>query len=262
LIQYKGIVMRLLLCIFLFISESVFSIEINRDNYEIYVGDLNSDGKSDFYFKAKKNTILIHGDIAIPILVSKGLSFVIYRSGTGYKPPIEIQSALTQLFDEKIKAGTIKYAVIDTNFNVISSSSIRLNSRQIGVWDLILNSSYDSALPSVSVIESIVDHNTPPDLLSAVTSWKEVISGMMNNDPYVVDKYFTISSISRYKQSFLLLNNQLSDIANQLGMVQFLSASENRAIFLVEKQNDDFITYVHAVEFVKDAAGNWKVEQL
>ena len=51
--------------------------DFNAYNYDIYIGDLDDDGVEDLYVHAKENILLLHDDIATPILVREQNSFVI-----------------------------------------------------------------------------------------------------------------------------------------------------------------------------------------
>lgn len=53
-------------------------LDVNDNAYDIFFGDLNSDGRSDLYFHAKERFILLHGDIAIPIVLQPQTSFAYY----------------------------------------------------------------------------------------------------------------------------------------------------------------------------------------
>ncbi len=69
------------------LNQPVSATEINAANYDIYIGDVNGDGKKDFYFKGKLAILILHGDIATPIAVVLNYDFVVYQSGNSYSAP-------------------------------------------------------------------------------------------------------------------------------------------------------------------------------
>lgn len=70
----------LLMALLSFIAvQSSLAAEIGTHNYDIYVGDINDDGEDDFYFHGKPLTLILHGEIATPILLHAPMSFVILQ---------------------------------------------------------------------------------------------------------------------------------------------------------------------------------------
>jgi YD repeat-containing protein len=55
--------------------------EVDISKYEVYQGDLNSDGKVDYYFHGKRIFVPIAGDILIPIFLTAPQSFSIQATG-------------------------------------------------------------------------------------------------------------------------------------------------------------------------------------
>jgi RHS repeat-associated protein len=86
MLRRAWIVVASLISLFI-LNQSVNATEINAANYDIYIGDVNGDGKKDFYFKGKLAIIILHGDIATPITVVLNYDFVVYQSGSSYSAP-------------------------------------------------------------------------------------------------------------------------------------------------------------------------------
>ena len=58
----------------------VTAADFSADDYEVFYGDFNSDGKAgDVYFHKKDTFVLIHGGIAIPLLIASADSYVVYE---------------------------------------------------------------------------------------------------------------------------------------------------------------------------------------
>jgi len=72
-----------------FIGNASQAEAFSEDNYEVYFGDFNGDGKAgDIYYHHKDDFVLIHGDIAIPLQIAADGSYVLYEgagSGTELK---------------------------------------------------------------------------------------------------------------------------------------------------------------------------------
>ncbi len=73
---------------------------LNLNAYDIFYGDLNDDGINDIYFRGKRQFILVHGEISVPIILPAPDSFWIRGLGSGYDEPL-INSTLT---DSEISA--------------------------------------------------------------------------------------------------------------------------------------------------------------
>ncbi len=72
-----------LLAILLALSANVFANGFD-ENYEVRVGDYNSDGLQDFYVRQKPQVIILHGDIVTPIVLPAPVEdFVLTNNGNG-----------------------------------------------------------------------------------------------------------------------------------------------------------------------------------
>jgi hypothetical protein len=63
-------------------APSASSAEIDIAEYDVYFGDFNSDGQSDIYFHGKARFTLIHGDVAIPLMVPGPDGFALLYGNT------------------------------------------------------------------------------------------------------------------------------------------------------------------------------------
>ncbi len=134
-------------------SVAVNAANISTTNYDMYLGDLNGDGYSDYYFAAKPFLLLLHGDIITPIVIPfPGVtSFVIYRSGAGYA---DAQSFLldTATLSQKLIQGTLRPALVNTDFyiwnnGITGQSSVLFRGADSASPSLLLNSFSAQALP-------------------------------------------------------------------------------------------------------------------
>lgn len=69
--SYCRIIMKvkfLLVCVLVVISSSALSDGFD-ENYEVFLGDINGDGLVDLYVRQKPQILILHGDIATPILL-------------------------------------------------------------------------------------------------------------------------------------------------------------------------------------------------
>ena len=249
------------LCLF---SENAHAADINTNNYDIYIGDIDGDGTKDFLFKPKMLPLILHGDIAIPILIARGVGFVIFRSGNNFKLPIEFNLFSQSDIAAKLANGSLKKAELNTDFVVLTNDSLGrsrllLKSNVSGVWDLVLTGSSNTSLPIMDVKSS---SSSSPAAGSPQLAWQGVVSGMINNNPNAMLQYFDPRVINSYTTMFNILGKQLSEIGNQLGEIQPLYISENMAFFLVPKKGDDGSDNLHTIKFLKDSSGSWKVNQL
>jgi hypothetical protein len=62
---------------FCLLSQDTNAAEINTNNYDIYLGDIDGNETRDFLFKPKMLPLILHGDIAIPILIARWVGFVV-----------------------------------------------------------------------------------------------------------------------------------------------------------------------------------------
>jgi YD repeat-containing protein len=86
------------LCLLMASAYSLAS-DLDSTHYDIYYGDIDSDGDQDIYFNGKELFVLLHGDIATPIIVPAEQSFALYQESGTYGAP---------------QATTLSKSVIDT----------------------------------------------------------------------------------------------------------------------------------------------------
>ncbi|TQV67712.1 hypothetical protein FKG94_25435 [Exilibacterium tricleocarpae] len=73
-------------CLSLFWVTAATASSLTSAHYDVYYGDLDSNGKQDIFFHGKDLIILLHGDIVTPIKVVEP-SFVVYQTAAGYSAP-------------------------------------------------------------------------------------------------------------------------------------------------------------------------------
>lgn len=155
-----GVIFGLLLLAF-----PALGAEINSNNYDIYIGDVNGDGGSDYYFHQKPLILILHGDVATPIPVKQLNSFVVYRNGADYSSPALLTLTDTQL-SQKITSGALRLAVASTDFFIWKSpdgtkSHIFLRGADSAAPSLFLSSVANAALPTFAKTYSAAEY---PDI--------------------------------------------------------------------------------------------------
>ena len=164
---------RSLLLLVTFLSFSIVQFsqaaEIGTHNYDIYVGDINSDGDDDFYFHGKQLTLILHGDIATPIVLTAPPSFVIYRDYDAYQTPMEYSLTSIQIAAQ-IAAGTLTLYKNNTDFyiwnNGLGVNHVLLRGGDIDAPALLLSSSIQNDFPLIEAYlgsggSNISDRNQP-----------------------------------------------------------------------------------------------------
>jgi hypothetical protein len=92
--------------------------------------------------------------------------------------------------------------------------------------------------------------------------WDQFRTAMLANNKTEMKKSIHVSAVTRLSTVFDDLGSQLPQIAAQMGTTKPLEIREKTAIFLAEKQGDNGQTYIHAITFVRDPDGSWKLLQL
>lgn len=133
------------------LSQALQAAEIGTHNYDIYVGDINGDGDSDFYFHGKQLTLILHGDIATPIMLAAPISFVIYRDYDNYEPPVQYSLSSIQIAAQ-VAAGTLKLYQNNYDFFIWNNGTSGLNNVLLRGSDsfapaLLLSSSTNNIFP-------------------------------------------------------------------------------------------------------------------
>jgi RHS repeat-associated protein len=126
--------------------------EIKPDNYDIYIGDMNGDGGSDYYFHQKPLLLILHGDIATPIFAKQPNSFVVYRNGTDYSAPALLTLTETDLA-QRLVSGVLRPALISIDFHIWrngTNSYVFLRGADSSAPALLLTSTANDALPIYS----------------------------------------------------------------------------------------------------------------
>lgn len=200
---------------------SAQSAEVNSVNYDIYVGDLNGDGYSDYYFAAKPFALLLHGDIVTPIIIPMPgvTSFSISRNGVGYGDPAAFALDISTL-NQKISQGTLVLAVANTDYynwnnGITGQSFVLLRGATSTAPSLLINTYASQALPLVaqtyqpnasanlsnkSLPITIADNNLDgkKDILIAGYVYLADASGVPSLTPYQTNQTGTISTTFTY----------------------------------------------------------------
>lgn len=100
------------------------TVPINAANYDIYTGDIDNNGYVDFYFKAKPLFVLLHGQIATPLLIPKlGLDLMVLRNGNTLASAIASTLTAAQV-DTKIQSNLLALAQPNSDYIVVNEASL------------------------------------------------------------------------------------------------------------------------------------------
>jgi hypothetical protein len=129
-----------------------FALEINQNNYETYIGDVDGDGDGDYYFKQKPWTLILHGEIATPLLLKGTNNFVIYNTLGEYTAPESFSLTDTDL-TMRLASGSLKLGRLNVDIFVVSSASgattLFLRGWEESASGLLLISASNLMLPTV-----------------------------------------------------------------------------------------------------------------
>lgn len=205
---------------FLF-ATSAHSTEVNSVNYDIYLGDLNGDGYSDYYFAAKTLPILLHGDIITPIIIPMPgvTSFSISRNGVGYGDPQAFFLDFSAL-NQKVSQGSLVLAIANTDYynwgnGITGQSFVLLRGATSTAPSLLINTFAAQALPLVaqtyqpnptanlsnkSLPITIADNNVDgkKDILIAGYAYLADASGVPSITPYQTNQTGAITTTFSY----------------------------------------------------------------
>ncbi len=136
--------------------ESIANKEITPYNYDVYRGDLNGDGKSDYYFDGKKQIILLHGDIAIPVTILPPSSFIVMKDGNSYLSPELLKLTANQI-SAKITANTLRKLEVGSDYYVWSDevsgqSKVLLRGSSATEPSLLLLSAATTQTPTIDQV--------------------------------------------------------------------------------------------------------------
>jgi len=174
--------------------------ELNSSNYNIYIGDINNDGLQDFVFSAKRAFLILHGDIATPILFVKDMDLVVYRDGMSYSSPVAF--ALTQAdIAAKVSAGTLKLAVENTDYfvwknGVSTQSNLLLRGADSVSPALLLTSYSDISFPAIAQIYS-------PERFKGISTSTVKLTITDNNGDGLKDILLEDQTVAAWKTAYL-----------------------------------------------------------
>ncbi|MES2824407.1 MAG: RHS repeat-associated core domain-containing protein [Pseudomonadota bacterium] len=131
--------------------------EITSNNYDVYLGDVNGDGKSDYYFHGKQIIIILHGDIATPIVILPPPSFVIYGWNGGSYDSAKLSKMSSTQLSTKISANTLRKGVENSDYYIWSDgvsgqSKVLLRGATSADSSILLVSSASTSTPTIGRI--------------------------------------------------------------------------------------------------------------
>ncbi len=142
----------------LLLAISTVAAEIREDSYEIYMGDIDGDGDDDFYFLQKPWYLILHGDIATPILM-QSVNFAVRNNGGIYSAP-----AVYSLGDlvARVNSGSLKKAIWNHDVFLVTEANggntILIRGAYASSPALLLKSFSSSSLPTVAATYSTATH--------------------------------------------------------------------------------------------------------
>lgn len=155
--------------------------QITTTNYDIYIGDLNNDGASDYYFHGKPLTLILHGEIATPILLAPA-NFALFSSGSSFTA--QLYTLTTLDITARIANSTLRLAQFNTDFivwdNGTSGQSFVLLRGVTNVLPGIMLTSFSST--TLPLITATYSSNDFPNISNPAV---KLSTRDMNNDGYV-----------------------------------------------------------------------------
>lgn len=104
-----------------FFAQMSFALEIKTDNYNIYLGDVDGDGDGDYYFAQKPWTLILHGEIATPLVLKGTKNFVVYNNAGVLAAPQSFTMSDLDI-QSKLNSGVFRLAVFNQDVTVLTSS--------------------------------------------------------------------------------------------------------------------------------------------
>ena len=133
--------------------------EVKADNYDIYFGDIDSDGDDDFYFHQKPWYLILHGEIATPIQVQN--NFTIRNNGGIYSSPAVFSLTDVDLLT-RVTSGSLKKAIWNQDVFLIAqgngSNTLLIRGAYASSPALLLKSYSSSAYPTVAATYSTASY--------------------------------------------------------------------------------------------------------
>lgn len=141
--------------LFLFASGSI-AAEINKNSYDIYLGDLDGDGDDDFYFHQKPWYLILHGDIPTPIKMVSN-NFAIHNNGEAYSAPAVFSLTDVDLL-ARVTSGTLKLGVWNADIFLVAQANggntLLIRGAHSSSPGLLLKSYSSTILPTVAATYS------------------------------------------------------------------------------------------------------------
>lgn len=107
-------------------------VQIKTGDYNIYKGDLDGDGDGDFYFSQKPFFIILHGDIATPLLIPGNTNYAVYNNAGIYQDAVSF-SLSSDALASRIATGSLKFAVWNVDvFMGLDGNSVSIPNKSAG----------------------------------------------------------------------------------------------------------------------------------
>jgi RHS repeat-associated protein len=146
-----------LVIVSLFFAQISYALEIKTDNYNIYLGDVDGDGDGDYYFAQKPWTLILHGEIATPLLLKGTKNFVVYNNAGEYLAPQSFTMSDADLAS-KLAAGSLRLAVENSDVFLVNSSNgqrtLLLRGANASTAALLIKSYSNVDLPTLADIRT------------------------------------------------------------------------------------------------------------
>lgn len=117
-------------------------VQINPNDYNIYIGDLDEDGDNDFYFSQKPLFIILHGDIATPLLVPRNKNYAVYNNDGIYSSASSF-SISDDLISSRLTSGFFLFAAWNSDIFIGSNGGSVLIPNPISAPTTVTSFTYD-----------------------------------------------------------------------------------------------------------------------
>lgn len=145
-----GFVTLALLALTLFTLPAKAATNLRVDSYDLFFGDVNDDGYSDFYLRAKRKILILAAEVAIPIAYSDGNSVVI----SGYDGAV-------LPWPQEVDIGTLTAASFEFHFGDFNGDGVldMLAQSRTNVYDSFILQGDTSGTPKhAQVFDTLLGH--------------------------------------------------------------------------------------------------------
>lgn len=189
-------------------SQLAYGLDIKADNYDIYIGDINGDGYSDFYFSGKPLILILHGDISTPIPIFPG-DFWVYRDTNG-DYIVQRYTISSGTISQYVNSNVLRLAIANTDYlmwknGTSDQTNILLRGASNNSPSLVLANFSGPLLPLLSqtipssLVANISNKDVPPtladvnsdgklDILVGIHVYIADISGIPASSPQLLNQ--------------------------------------------------------------------------